>query len=430
MQCFRGSILLFIATLLCFSCRFVFGAECKNNFPHAFDVGYYWAKPTAGKLEWTKSCPDLDVMSANFDPDKPSVIISHGLQPDMIKEETQFGLDGMLDDVLKGWIWKGYNVGVFLWTCFADERVMNFVYSEDQIYTTNGFVKMRYKVKDDKGRIRVLFAPQNMSVSDYFVEQWKFHFKEGRTYGPVTLVGHSLGTQVTLLSAYKIVKDDDISTKPDRLALLDAVMSPADKMYLENNPCGESISKVMGCMAKELNLAHDIAIEYYKSSFINRCLFSSNEFGDLIKYVAYSIVEQHYFGMHPLGSCWDKDLLHNIDNIKHYGSELAYQINWQHVFIVPYYLMSIWIPPHRCVASPDEQNCTLTQDLALSAAMSRSEVLAWSRPLAPDDPATKMCFKQYDECDIAGRQMEGSSTMTLTSEDDMFYLKKCIHAHT
>ena len=66
---------------------------------------------------------------------------------DLVALGMQFGLDGELDSILKVWLLRGYNVGVFLWTQFADEKITNFVHTEDQIYTTGGFVKMRYRVQ-------------------------------------------------------------------------------------------------------------------------------------------------------------------------------------------------------------------------------------------------------------------------------------------
>lgn len=405
---------------------------CQNNFPGAFDVGFYWARRpdmTDTKILWEKSCPSENHMSSHFNPAKKTLIMTHGLQPDMIMLEQQFAMDGMLDDYIGIWLRSGYNVGVFIWTCFADERVPNFVYSEDQIYTTRGFVKMRYKVKTAEGRIKVMYAPQNMTVTDYFIEQWRFHFANGQTYPDIRMVGHSLGTQVTMNSAFRIHMDDTIDTKPARIALLDAVMSPARKMYYDTSTCGDTISRNMGCMARFLNIERDVPIEYYKSSFINRCLFSSIEYDDLIKYTAYTVVKIHAWGMHPLGSCWDKRLLHHIKDIKKYAQDLATQVTWQHVVIVPYYLMTIVFAPHRCLLTANKTACTPISALAGGALMSDEDVLYWSRPLNQGEYADKLCFVQFDECEVAGRQIEDAATMTVTSVDDTFFLKPCINAH-
>lgn len=405
---------------------------CQNNFPGGFDVGYYWAnRPslTEATILWQKSCPNENHLSPYFNPAKKTIIMAHGLQPDMISLGQQFGLDGMLDDYIGIWLRSGYNVGVFIWTCFADERVPNFVYSEDQIYTTRGFVKMRYKVLDSDGDIKVRYAAQNMTVTDYFVEQWRFHFVNGQTYQDIRVVGHSLGTQVALNSAYRIHLDDSIDTKPSRIALLDAVMSPARKIYYDTSTCGDTISRNMGCMARFLNMERDVPIEYYKSSFINRCLFSSIEYDDLIKYTAYVVVKIHAWGMHPLGSCWDKRLLHHIKDIKKYSKDLITQVNWQHVVIVPYYLMTLAFAPPRCLLTPNKTACTQISSLSVGAMMPDDDVLYWSRPIDEGKYPDKLCFVQFDECEAAGHQIETAATMTVTSADDTFFLKPCINAH-
>ena len=103
--------------------------------------------------------------------------MTHGLQPGFVALGMQFGLDGELDSILKVWLLRGYNVGVFLWTQFADEKITNFVHTEDQIYTTGGFVKMRYRVQKNVTKrgsrfrgnynetyIKILEAPQDKTV--------------------------------------------------------------------------------------------------------------------------------------------------------------------------------------------------------------------------------------------------------------------------
>lgn len=399
---------------------------CENNFPYEFDVGFYWSRVTAAKkVEWTKSCPELNVTSASFDPARKTLLMVHGLQPNLVDEEIQFGLDGQLDEVVIGWLVHGYNVGVFIWTCFADDSVVNFIHSENQIYTIEGARKMRYTVKTRDGDLRVRYSYDKKTVTDYFVDQWKYHFTNDRAYPEVRIIGHSLGAQLALHSAYTIYMDETIAKKPDRLAMLDAVMSPLKKMYLHDHVCGETISLYLGCMVKTLNVDHNLPIEYYKSSFINKCLFSSNAHIDIIKYTAFSIVEIHLWGMHPIGSCWDDALLHHTSHIKEYASALSRQINWQHIIIVPYYLMTMIYPAHRCTLSRDETTCAGTSALALGAAMPSPEVLAWSRP--PVNPRDKLCFHHFDECAITGRPMEGAATMTITSADDLFFLRKCVN---
>lgn len=423
------------------------GRCAADRFPGSLDVGVYWAAihdPGRGQnrsLVWARSCPELNHLSPHFHADHPSLWITHGLQPGMVQLEKQFLLDGEVDNSLMVWLMRGYNVGVFVWTQFADTEIKQFVHTEDQIYTTHGFVKMRYRVKTSpRGRIRELDAPLNMTVTDYYVHNYRFHYPTasapGGGSGEVTMLGHSLGTQLTLNTAYQLHLDPTINNKPTRIALLDAIMSPSRKIYFERSECGPTISLNMGCMARFLNIDRGVAIEYYKSSFINRCIFSSREDKDLIEYTAYTVVKMNTWGMHPMGSCWDKLLLRHIKDIKSYVHALAYQMNWQHIFIIPYYLMSLFMPPHRCLISKDARTCSHLSTLALSAAMPTADVLTWSRPPSAPGSATnvtsKLCFHQFDEClhNRSRRHDATASTMTLATADDHFYLKYCASANT
>jgi hypothetical protein len=393
---------------------------------------YYWAARTVlhggnVTLVWTKSCPDS--ISPSFNPTKKTLLLVHGLQPDCVLNGDQFALNGDLDAILGPWIQMGYNVGAFLWTQFADEEIINFVWSEDQIYTTRSFVKMRYKIRTSKGKIIARDAPMNMSVTDYFIQAWKAHWPNNQEVGPeIRVVGHSLGTQLVMNSAYHIYMDDSIDRKPDRLALLDAVMSPHNKMYFMNSPCGKTITANMGCRARMFVTLASIPIEYYKSSFINRCIFASREDKDLVEYTAFTTVRFGMWGDHPLGSCWDKRLLHGLKHAKKYMKDLAFQMTAQHIYIVPYYLMSLFYVPHRCMLSPSGNKtkakvCNPLKSLALSAAMASSDVLSWGQP--PMSPTErKLCFSQF----INDNNTKGE--MTLTPDDDYFYLKYCKTVHT
>lgn len=410
--------------VLCISTLLVPSAsECVNGYPEKLDVAIYWARTGKinDKITWSKSCGDT--LSDNFDPNKKTIIMVHGLQPGMVKDGEQMASDGELDITIKPWLILGYNFGIFQWTNFADEAIDDFVFAEDKIYSPLGLVKMQYRVLTGKGtkneRVRLLDAPTDSSVADYFVSEWQQHFSDPaiESYPEIRIVGHSLGTQLTVKAAHIIHNTNNIRTKPARIALLDAVMSPRPKMYFSRSECGRTVSQNMGCMVTELTRDRGVAIEYYKSSFINRCIFSSHENTDLIEYTAYSVVTMTLWGEHPLGSCWDSNLLKHRNDMKHYLKKLSYQINMQHVYIVPYYLLSIVQPPHVCVRNGTQ--CTLLEKkLSISAAMSTSAIMAYSSP----DIVTgsKTCFHQYQD----------QGTSTITPYDDLFYMKDCKTAHT
>ena len=88
------------------------------------------------------------------------------------------------------------------------------------------------------------------------------------------------------------------------------------------------------------------------------------------------------------------------------------------------------MPPHRCMLGANKTTCVATDTISLSAAMGTDEVLTWSRPVDSTDYSNKLCFHQFDECEVAGHMMHNASTMTETPQDDLFFLKPCIHINT
>jgi len=437
-----------------------FGAtvpQCTSRYPKALDVAYYWARldprNASAPLIWERSCPDLNVTAPGFVATQPSTLLVHGLQPGMFEARDRFALDGALDDVLRAYLLAHENVGAFMWDQFGDNDVLRFVRTEDQVYTGHGFNEMGYVVEGPRGRTRMLDAPTDRTVADYFVEHWRFHFPNGRTYPRVEVVGHSLGTQVALRAAYLLYTATPAQDKkPDAVTLLDAVMSPGRKRHFEQSVCGRTVSTNMGCMAKTLNLNFSVPLRYFKTSFINYCIFSAREDLDLIEYTAFAVAKFHMFGRHPLHSCWDSRLLGSAKHLNKYIDALAYQMTMQHIYVVPYYLSTRFYPPHLCVVTGGvggNTTCRATADLSLGAAMPDADVLAWSRPPS-GRPAAKMCFHQFDEHHGAegggdprrhphperGRDRDDDGgedsgpTMTLTPADDLYFVKPCLGAAT
>jgi hypothetical protein len=404
---------------------------CESVYPYALDVAFYWAKPTEGDatgVMWERSCidgPDGVQLAAAFVPSRPSRVLVHGLQPAMLQRGTRFALGGDLDEIARMYLDAGINVGAFLWDQFGNNDVVSFIKTEDQIYTTQGFNDMGYVIKTRRGALRMLDARLDMTIPDYFVAQWEAHFPDGHEYGAVEVIGHSLGTQVVLRAAYLLYTARAIAKKPDAVTLLDAVMSPSYKFFFAASPCGHTISANMGCMARDLNADYGVPLRYFKSSMINKCIFSAREDVDIIRYTAFAIVKLHMFGMHPLGSCWDNRLLSHIDKFDKYIDRLGYQMTMQHTYVVPYYLLTFFSPPRLCVPwdAGGYMRCNATDSLSLGARTAPADVLAWSR--APTDGEPKLCFHQFDEHGIPGQPRDEGPTMTLDPADDLYFLKPC-----
>jgi hypothetical protein len=412
-------------------------AVCESHYPHKLDVAFYWARLGAddAPLVWEKSCPDLNTTAPGFDADRPSLLLVHGLQPGMVAAGTRFAVDGELDDVLRPYLQMGTNVGAFLWGQFGNHDVLKFVYTEDQIYTHDSFDKTGYVVQTRRGRLREANGARR-TIPDYFIEAWRFHFPNGRTYPRVEVAGHSLGTQVALRAAYLLhTGHPSVDKKPDAVTLLDAVMSKSSKRHFERSPCGRTVSANMGCMARTLNLNHSVPIRYFKSSFINYCIFSAREDIDLVEYTAFATVKLSLYGRHPLQSCWDSRLLGSAHHLNKMIDKISYQMTMQHTMIIPYYLLSRFHPPHVCVvnrtaSTPDRRACTPTAALALSAAMPDADVLGWSRPPAGLGRGAKLCFHEYDDFGDPAYNATGSHTMTLDPGDDLYLLRPCISTST
>ena len=417
-------------------------AACTSEYPHKLDVAFYWARIDAtdpqGPLLWEKSC--AGAVAAGFDAARASVVLVHGLQPGMVESGARFAVDGELDDIVRAYLATGTNVGAFLWGQFGNHDVLRFVYTEDQIYTHDSFDKTGYVVRNRHGRLREVDGARR-TIPDYFIDAWRLHFPDGRAYPRVEVVGHSLGTQVALRAAYLLHTGDGMPAKrPDAVTLLDAVMSPSHKRHFERSACGATVSANMGCMARILNLNFSVPLRYFKSSFINYCIFSAREDVDLVEYTAYAITKMALYGRHPLQSCWDRRLLGAGHKLNKVIDKIAYQMTMQHTMIIPYYLLSRFHPPHVCVVNRtadsdaplvrEHRACTPTDMLALGAAMPDADVLAWSRPPRGGGRGAKMCFHEYDDFGDPAYNASASHTMTLDPGDDLYLLRPCVGTST
>ena len=175
----------------------------------SLDWGIYF-KDADGKL--VKHIQGAE--NPNFDPDKNTVIYSHGYQGGSVDKRYIDDLNWEGLNLTENFSALDYNVGVFNWTQFADDTsVPN---SQAKIHTTfpDG---MPYRTWGDNSiqtdgsvadsSVAMLFAAQ----VDRIMEDWDFETQELR------LVGHSLGSQVVTNGAFEMEGEH-----PSRIALLDA----------------------------------------------------------------------------------------------------------------------------------------------------------------------------------------------------------------
>jgi hypothetical protein len=443
------------ALLILFISLVVFAEEaagqCKNVYPYELDVGLYVARLQMDmSLKFDKYCrDDPNSLSDAYDPNGNTVIIFHGLQPELLlihgnDTSVRFGYQADFGEMLAGWFHVGWNVLFYQWTQLADEPLINFEHATDKIHTSRSFNGMQYTYLTRGGDVKVGDASRKESVMEMAL--WDIISLPVPTVSgrELRLVGHSLGVQLALGVAYEMHSLHLVNSTavvvlqlPKRVVLLDPVFSSGAKAYFTTNKCGSRVSDVMGCQAEALKSMR-VAIEYYRTSFINRCLFSSEDNGKLIENSAFAHVDMYAWGDHPLGSCYDPGLLYNngklssLNKINGRMSNLTTQIAEQHRAAIPYYFLSLSHPPHRCAPNLRKAgvvehvkaalitNCTASNTLALSAAMKTSQVLSWASVY--DSEGYKQCFHQYDD----GTRTPTSPTMTtFYAYDDTYYLTAC-----
>jgi hypothetical protein len=406
------------------------GQACENVYPYELDVGIYWAKVSGtGDVTWDKSCPETETetetISPHFQRHLPTMIFTHGLQPEFVKDgervwlrDEDSGVEFAAFPLKMGW-----NVGFFQWTQLADEELMYFERAEAKIWSANYYVDMMYTYKDRHGgTVRVADASHAHSVAGLFARHYAMHAALLYDGLEIRVIGHSLGTQVAINGAHLIAEDASIARKPTRIALLDPVYSPDAKGYFLHNSCGSAIGDVMGCYARGL-VDSGIAIEYYKASFINRCIFSSQVDTDLVKQSAFSQVVVNKWGDLPMGKCYHDNLFSSPGKIDKRIHALSFQMSNQHVGIVPWYFLSFAMPPHRCAGHDAAAGtCQPLASLALSAAMPTSDVHMWG----PQGGMGDRCFNQFDD----GQRSETAATMTLPPGDDLFFVHNCDHVNS
>ncbi len=204
------------------------------------DYGIYWLGDDG---EYEKAVPGGQ--SKYFDLAKPTVIYMHGWQKgtsqyNMQKENPflytsdAFGSGSLM----RLWRTRDYNVGVFFWSQFADEKdVRN---AEVKVWKgestekdqDGGTLGMRYRVRSGD------FVPSVLrkSITEVFVEQYTQVFEGYRGPG-IRLVGHSLGAQLAGRAAHLISREATAGRVaneivPKRLAFLDAFWSKGAQKYL------------------------------------------------------------------------------------------------------------------------------------------------------------------------------------------------------
>ena len=389
--------------------------DCDSNFPFRLDVGFFWAgiNASTGGIYWEKSCQKH--ISTLFDPQRETLIFFHGLQPGSVAMKHRFFFDDVeLHPAVQAHVSLGKNVGVFQWTQFADEPITNFIRAEAKLVTSDFVSHMEYLYEDSDGSIKVADSAYN-SVVDVAFEQYLLHAPfESRVH----FIGHSLGTQLVVYLAHKIVQHNEeksevpgfVPVRLDRVTMLDPVYSDADKPYNRRNTCGNDNSSVLGCYM-HLILKSGIAIDMYRATFINRCIFSSED-DALMAYNSAAVgLKLTAYGSIKSGDC------RNIDLFSHLSpkelSALGSQLKNQHRDVIAWFVSSFFTdsPPKICVKNK-KGICKPTEAPSVHALMSDADVLEWARS---------------NKCLI---QLDNAGTKNYDPSDDLFFVSDCQNFNT
>ncbi len=293
--------------------------------------GLYWMG-AAGQMEKTE--PGLSY--SFYNPQNPTLIYVHGWQPDMVKAGTYDTslktVAGENLDIVKPWFDKGWNVGFFFWTQFADDFLLT---AEQKIWDAAAMTW-----KDAAGYQHK--ALEEKSASELFWQQYRAALEDFQ--GPeIRIVGHSLGSQMASalveLSILEAEKDEALARLvPLRLALLDPFLSGGDKDYLEKISNSTRITRLL-----QKGITQDLAFEIYRSSSVS-FIPGADSHAELIKLSAFR-------------------------NIYTDGLFRLEEQDKKHTYVVPYYFLSIENPPREFSSSgraPDSpQRCVVASSSAM-----------------------------------------------------------------
>ena len=230
------------------------------------DSGLYWVG-----LDNDMEIHVPGVTNAYYEPDAPTVIFVHGWQNGVTERGERESLryrfrdnnDDIDIDTADAWVESGWNVGVFYWTQFADEREVKD--AEAKIWSSSGRRGMRWRLCDGSYTETVMPAG---GAGELFYDAYTAAMSDYRG-NDVRIVGHSLGNQMAVRLAHQVKTAIDAGTLPsnllpNRVALLDPFWSKGSKDYLGGQWTGAVIRDLVGDL-----LDDGVVFEHYKNSNIN-----------------------------------------------------------------------------------------------------------------------------------------------------------------
>ncbi len=220
-------------------------------------MGLYWMG-MQGRLQKANKLP----ASRYYDPQKPTLIYVHGWQQGSVAmeyhESTYRDVLGQKVDLADAWIKKGWNVGIFLWTEFADDQLL---LAEQKIWDPKAMTwidpsNTRKSFSGNKAASEILFQEYTTAMSAQKAPEIRF-------------AGHSLGSQMVSILTQKVregIVQGRLASKlmPSRVVLLDPFFSNGAKAYLQQ----QSNAAVVTQYAKQW-IAQGTTLEIYRTSSLS-----------------------------------------------------------------------------------------------------------------------------------------------------------------
>ena len=203
--------------------------------------------------------------NAFFDPNKPTIIYTHGWQKGGVtsrgREGFLFTEDNQWQNVQNYWRNAGWNVGIFHWIQMADDDWGAMpVDTEKKIYDANSNIGMRWKKSD--GSFATRGNPTINVTQMYRQEYLKI---AAVASAEIRLIGNSLGGNMTVAMGRELAING--SRLPNRISLMDP--------YWDGQLNGNDGITVPGNLADNKAVGADgaarlynggVAIEYFRSS--------------------------------------------------------------------------------------------------------------------------------------------------------------------
>lgn len=260
------------------------GAADRALFDN-LDYGLYWF---GGQVALQKA--QAGVANPYYGASRPTVIYVHGWQRDktpLLYRETfdRSSESGISQDLTAPWRGDGWNMGIFYWNQFADEPDVKD--AEAKIWTTAGTMGMRWRRADGS----YVSGQVNQTAAQLMLASYASAMA-GYTGNNIRLVGHSLGSQMVVVTA-KLISDAvdrgelAANLRPSRVVLLDPAFIGDPRSWLNNGTTGQA-----GLAIVQQLRAKGIVFESLSTSSVS----AATDIKAIMNETAYRELKPWYFG--------------------------------------------------------------------------------------------------------------------------------------